>query len=233
MTTIKWTRRNASVAAISVGFVSAGLIAGGFSICDASLAQSENDKVAEGVAPKEPGERAEQNSTVAAKESAASAGKEVTVTAKDQNEKPASRLKDGLYLIIKETETKDALPSLNEKETVLINDYEFLDPSEREKPSFIVVSSESFVPFIFSNTPAKGRDDKGRTKLMLELAHDQVKHLEQFTETNNGKSVAIVVGDKVVTTHKIREPIREGKLQITRCSDFGCDVLYTQLQQKK
>lgn len=225
MTTIKWTRRNASVAAISVGFVSAGLIAGGFSICDARLAQSENDKIAEGIAAK--------GATAAVKEPAESTEKESALTAEDKNDKPASQLKDGFYLIIKEAETRDALPSLSEKETVLINDYEFLDPSEREKPSFIVVSSESFVPFIFSNAPAKDRDEKGRTKLLLELADDQVKHLEQFTETNNGKSVAIVVGGKVVTTHKIREPIREGKLQITRCSDFGCDVLFTQLQQKR
>lgn len=139
------------------------------------------------------------------------------------------KLKDGLYLILRENTTKSQVEPAASNEEIVINDFEFLDPSERETTTYLAVSSEQFIPFVFSNDPSKGTDDKGRTKLLLQLADDQIKPLEEFTEKNAGKSVAIIIGGKVVTTHKIRESIKGGKLQITRCSDFGCDVLFTQL----
>jgi preprotein translocase subunit SecD len=163
---------------------------------------------------------------------ASTLAKETNAVAVETSAKPIAKLTDGLYLILREAESKEKVQPIGKNERIVINDYEFLDPSERETPKYIAVSGDSFIPFIFSVDPAKGKDDKGRTKLLLQLADDQIKPLEDFTRTNCGKSVAIIVGGKVVTTHKIREAITGGKLQITRCSDFGCDVLYTQLQKK-
>ena len=148
---------------------------------------------------------------------------------KTETGKSKSKLKDGLYLILRQDPDRAKVEPAAPDEEIVINDFEFLQPSEREPTSFIAVSQEQFIPFIFSTDPAKGSDDKGRTKLLLQLAEDQIKPLESFTEKHCGKSVAIIIGGKVVTTHKIREAITGGKLQITRCSDFGCDVLYTQL----
>ncbi len=148
---------------------------------------------------------------------------------KTEKGKAKSKLKDGLYLILRQDTDRAKVEPAGPDEEIVINDFEFLQPSERETTSFIAVSEEQFIPFIFSTDPAKGSDDKGRTKLLLQLAEDQIKPLENFTGKNCGKSVAIIIGGKVVTTHKIREAITGGKLQITRCSDFGCDVLYTQL----
>jgi preprotein translocase subunit SecD len=138
-------------------------------------------------------------------------------------------LKDGLYLILRQDQDKAKLEPTGPGEEIVINDFEFLHPSERESAFFIVVSSKESIPFKFSTDPARDIDEKGRTKLLLQLAEDQIKPLERFTSKNCGKSVAIIIGGKVATTHKIREAIKGGKLQITRCSDFGCDVLYTEL----
>jgi len=143
------------------------------------------------------------------------------------------KLSDGVYLILREGAKPKQLKPLASKEQVLINDYEFLDPADKGEVNYIVVTPDSFIPFAFAKAPEKGKDDKGRSKLLLTLADDQVKPLEEFTEKNCGKSVAIVIGGKVVTTHKIREAIKGGQMQITRCSDFGCEVLYTQLQKQK
>ena len=41
--------------------------------------------------------------------------------------------------------------------------------------------------------------------------------------------MAVVVGQKVVTMHKIKSVIKGGKLQISRCGDNGCQVLYREL----
>jgi len=148
---------------------------------------------------------------------------------KTEKGKAKSKLKDGLYLILRQDADRVKVEPAGPDEEIVINDFEFLQPSERETTVFVAVSQNHFIPFIFSTDPAKDSDDKGRTKLLLQLAEDQIKPLESFTEKHCGKSVAIIIGGKVVTTHKIREAITGGKLQITRCSDFGCDVLYTQL----
>jgi preprotein translocase subunit SecD len=80
--------------------------------------------------------------------------------------------------------------------------------------------------------PEKGKDEKGRPKLLLTLEKTQIKPLEEFTTKNVNKSIAIVIGKDVVTTHKIRQPITGGRMQITRCTDNGCEAIYTQLQGK-
>lgn len=139
-------------------------------------------------------------------------------------------LPNGIYLILQEVDDRAKLQPVSEQTKVLLYDYHFFDPSERGEPSYVAISQESFIPIIPRQSPTKEKDANGRPKLMLELAESQVAPLEEFTRKNCNKSIAIVIGGQVVTTHKIREPIVGGKMQITRCSDHGCDVLYTQLQ---
>lgn len=147
-------------------------------------------------------------------------------------EQKSTVLPNGFYLVLRENSDSKKVEPVSGKEKMLTYDYEFFEPSERGEKSFIAVSTDSFIPIVLSETPVKEPDGKGKPKLLLQLAEDQVTPLEEFTTTNCGKSIAIVIGGKVVTTHKIREPIKGGKVQITRCSDNGCEVLYTQLQHK-
>ncbi|MCC6981199.1 MAG: hypothetical protein IT343_22950 [Candidatus Melainabacteria bacterium] len=141
----------------------------------------------------------------------------------------AKALTDGLYLIQREADAQKDLEPLRNAEHVLINDYEFLSPAERGKITYVVVNKESFIPIILKERPVKETDEKGKPKLSISLADDQVAPLERFTRENVMKNVAIVIGGKVVTTHKIRVPIVGGKMQITRCTDQGCEALYTEL----
>lgn len=141
-------------------------------------------------------------------------------------------LVDGLYLIQREAKAEKDLGPLKEAEQILINDYEFIAPEERGETSYVVVSKKSFIPIILASEPVKSSDQSGKPKLEISLAEDQVKPLERFTTENVMKNVAIVIGGKIVTMHKIRVPIVGGKMQITRCTDHGCEALYTQLQKR-
>lgn len=141
-------------------------------------------------------------------------------------------LVDGLYLIQREGKSEKELSPLKDVEHVLINDYEFIAPEERGETSYVVVSRSSVVPIILASAPIKSNDPTGKPKLEISLAEEQIKPLEKFTSENVMKNVAIVIGGKVVTMHKIRVPIVGGKMQITRCTDHGCEALYTELQKR-
>lgn len=140
-------------------------------------------------------------------------------------------LVDGLYLIQREGKSEKEILPLKSSEHILINDYEFLAPEERGDTTYIVVSQRSFVPMILASAPVKSNDNAGKPKLEISLAEDQIRPLEKFTTENLMKSVAIVIGGKVVTMHKIKVPINGGKMQITRCTDHGCEALYTKLHK--
>lgn len=144
----------------------------------------------------------------------------------------ANGLVDGLYLVLSESKSRDGFTSLKPDEQILVKDDQFLLPEERGEKSYILVSKKSFVPIILASDPIKSPDQTGKPKLEISLAEDQIQPLEKFTRENVMKSVAIVIGGKVVTMHKIRVPIVGGKMQITRCTDHGCEALYTQLQKR-
>lgn len=141
----------------------------------------------------------------------------------------AAPLSSGIYLVTRESDDQAKLQPVSKDEFLIISDDRFLDPSERGPARFLTVSVKDRIPIVITNSPEKGKDGKGRPSLLLELDKSQVKPLEEFTTKHVNKSVAIVIGGDVVTVHKIREPIKGGKLQITRCTDNGCEVLYSKL----
>lgn len=139
-------------------------------------------------------------------------------------------LPNGLYLVFNESAEESQLKPVGQQQTI-VYDYEFFPQADRDPACYLTISMEEYIPLKLANEPQKEKDTQGKPKLLLQLANDQIKPLEEFTTRNLGKAVAIVIGSKVVTKHKIKEAIKGGKMQITRCSDNGCDILYTQLQQ--
>jgi preprotein translocase subunit SecD len=144
-----------------------------------------------------------------------------------------STLRNGIYLVLRDAESSKSLEPAGANERILIDDGHLLEPTQPnlpDKPRFVALSTDHFIPISLAQKPAKKVDAQGKKQLLLELAKGQVAPLETFTRENCGRSVAIVIGNQVVTVHKVREPILGGKMQITRCTDNGCDVLYTQLE---
>lgn len=143
-----------------------------------------------------------------------------------------STLPNGIYLVLRDAENSKSLEPASANERILIDDGHLLVPNQPnlpDKPRFVALSTNHFIPISLAQKPTKKVDAQGKKQLLLELAKGQVAPLETFTRENCGRSVAIVIGNQVVTVHKVREPIVGGKMQITRCTDNGCDVLYTQL----
>ncbi len=145
----------------------------------------------------------------------------------------AVKLADGLYLVLRKDTDRSNIEPIAKGETLLINDYRFLEPADRQATEYVVVQKDAFVPLIMKDQPEKGTDTKGRPKLLISLAEDQSGKLEEFTRKNTGGSVAVVIGDQVVSCHKIREPIVGGRMQITRCTDNGCAAIYSELQKRR
>lgn len=161
--------------------------------------------------------------------------KNLAISSKQEVRKPAPKadIPDGIYLVLSESFQKSHFhPSSKNSELVLVNDYHFLSPEERDKTEYLMVSQKKFVPMILKMEPNKETDERGRPKLLISLSDEQIKPLEDFTGHHKGKRVAIVVGGEVVTVHKIREAIKGGLLQITRCTDNGCEAIYSQLAGK-
>lgn len=145
----------------------------------------------------------------------------------------APALTNGFYLVLREFPDNKKINATGKNELILVNDYRFLSPEERDTAEYLVIDRSQFVPFELKAQPSKQTDERGRPKLLLTLNQSQVKPLENFTTKYKGRHVVIVVGGEVVTKHKIREAIKGGLIQITRCSDNGCEAIYTELARKK
>ena len=143
------------------------------------------------------------------------------------------KLGNGFYLVVREGADKKSLAPLSKTEHIILNDGHFLEKAERNPPAYIVVNTRDFIPITLSDAPKKETDDKGKPKLNLQLATSQIAPLEEFSRTNLGRTIAIVVDGQVVTCHKIKAVITGGKIQITRCSDSGCTILYSVLSPIK
>ncbi len=162
-----------------------------------------------------------------------SSSKQASSDNKKQNQTKNSIIADGFYHVIRFSKNKSEVLPVHEDEKLVEYDYHLLQEDEREPVEYEVIEYKSFVPIILDGDPQKEKDNKGRPNLLIKLSESQIKPLEEFTSKHLGSRVAIVIGNQIVTMHKIREAITGGKIQISRCSDHGCEVIYTQLQKDK
>ncbi len=138
-------------------------------------------------------------------------------------------LANGIYLVTQEGPTSKAITPATENEQVELYDFRLMNPTDKEDPIYVVLQKSPFIPITLDCVPGKDKDSEGKPKLMLQLTHGQIAPLEKFTRENCGKPIAIVIGGKIVSKHKIRTVIEGGKLQITRCTDNGCEKIYSTL----
>jgi hypothetical protein len=143
--------------------------------------------------------------------------------------KDRTALADGIYAILEESESVETLLPEREGSTVIENRRKFTAEHAGEKPEFLAVRSKPDVPLQLAAPPREVKSDSGKTTLRLELTQELAVRLETFTAKMQGARVAIVIGGEVVTTHTIRTPIRDGKLQISCCSAGACEYLLDQL----
>ena len=98
---------------------------------------------------------------------------------------------------------------------------------DHEPEAKVAVGLRYYVPFQFSSPPDIAQGDDELVTLSLALEGKYVGGLEGFTTEYS--RVAVVIDGEIVTVHKVREPIRDGRVQISRCRDDACRVLYGKL----
>lgn len=141
-----------------------------------------------------------------------------------------SAIGDGLYLVVAADRVKKHLLPLQNDQIIVLNDFRLLEPLERETPILLKLQKAPFVPLLINGKPLEDKEEgSNKPSLQLTLKDSQIEPLRLFTTTNLGKTVAIVIGGEVVSTHVIRTAITGGRLQITRCTKHGCKTLYTRL----
>lgn len=140
---------------------------------------------------------------------------------------------NGIYVINRWTETRRDLEPKLDGEILLEHDPKNLEADSDEPVIYVTIHPDKAVLFeeVESIDPVDQAD--GRINLGLTLSEKSTEKLEKLTREHLGRQVAVVVGNKVITTHKIRSVIKDGKVQIMRCTDDGCKVILQELKSNK
>ena len=144
-------------------------------------------------------------------------------------------LEDGVYLVLDESRDRQGIEPADEDTQIVLYDYSLLVETERQEPKYLKLPARPDVRLVLRKDPEGVPGEEGRLLLNLELDEGGVVDLERLTRraVNEKKQVAIVVVGKVASTHKVREVITDGRVQISRCSDDACRQILAHLKEKR
>ncbi len=156
----------------------------------------------------------------------------VTAGAQPAGRPPAGSrpLANGVYSVLREGLTRAEVQAEARPHIVLVYDRKYSDSDKDKPPKYVALDTSSFVPLVLSGPP-QTRMDGDRMLLSVTLAPQYVKTLEEFTRAHLNGVVAIVIDGEIVTMHKVRAVIQDGKAQITRCTDDACKTLKLKLSK--
>ncbi len=148
----------------------------------------------------------------------------------DANSKKAIvDFEDGIYLIERTGNTTEKVLPLAENERKIEFNEEFIEKTDQDV-KYIVINKDEYAPLKLKTAPKTEAQDDNRKKLMLELTEQAKEQLKDFTTKHLNQLTTIVVNGEALTMHKIKSIIDGGFLQITRCTDNACEMLYVELQ---
>ena len=138
-------------------------------------------------------------------------------------------LPNGFYLILEEQDDASVFQKPADNETIVTYTLDHLGV-HNQPPRHFRVKTVPDVNFSSDATAEVGDKNEGKTTLNIVLGEGNASEFQKFTAANIDRAVAIIIGGKVVTAHKIRSEIVGGKIQITRCGDDACEALYLWLK---
>ena len=94
----------------------------------------------------------------------------------------------------------------------------------------VVLNTANFAPLAIEGKPQIKRDARG-SWLMIQLAPEAAKRLEDLTRSRMNRPIAVVVGDKILSAPTVRSVITDGKARVTPCEDESCAALLRQLNK--
>ena len=140
-----------------------------------------------------------------------------------------SKIHDGLYLIT-QIDTVQSRPTALGLTEVPVFFSPMFEDFNSEKYVRLVVDTTNYVPLELEKLPETEQETDFKKKLLLSLSPAASEKLKTFTTEHVMSHVALVVDGEALTMHKIRVPITSGQLQISRCNDNACELLFVKLQ---
>ncbi len=140
----------------------------------------------------------------------------------------AAPIEDGIYLILNEFMDSSDVSITSGR--IIPYSHDFLEGNREGQALFFEVDTSDFVGLNLSEEPEGIEQPDERLNLMLTLTDSSGLDLERFSEKNIDQHICIVIGGAAVTSHKVREKVIGGKLQITRCTDNACEHLLLELK---
>lgn len=141
----------------------------------------------------------------------------------------ATVLEDGMYLIKRSGNRNGQILPLAQNEKIIAFNQLFFEKTDTDV-RFLVIDPTQFAPLKLKEKPVTAEQEDKRKKLFLKMNEEGTEQLKQFTTKHLNKLTTIVVGGEALTMHKIRAVIDGGMLQITRCTDNACELLFMELQ---
>jgi preprotein translocase subunit SecD len=157
-------------------------------------------------------------------------GSYALASAQDKKQERPKKLPDGVYAVLRESlKENDVLP-LKDNEVLVVHRHRYLKKDDKEPPRFLVVRPAPDVDLALASAPKAVKDGDEVVRILLKLQPKAATALERLTSKRLGRQVTIIVGGEVVTTHKIREVIKHGEVQITSCAAGAANYLLERLQ---
>lgn len=94
----------------------------------------------------------------------------------------------------------------------------------------LVLDTANFAPLAIEGKPQINRDARG-SWLMIQLAPEAAKRLEDLTRSHMNRPIAVVVSDKILSVPTVRSAITDGKARVTPCEDESCATLLRELSK--
>jgi pectinesterase len=147
----------------------------------------------------------------------------------DKTPVPAVRAPDGVYAVLRDSVKEKEILPLKDGEAVVVHNQRYLKSDDKQPPRFLVVRVAPDVQPELAEPPKTEKVGDEIVRILLKLQPRAASALERLTGERLGKEIAIVIGGEVVTTHKIREVIKGGEVQITNCAPGSAKYLLSQL----
>ncbi|HUT79217.1 MAG TPA: hypothetical protein VM285_16075, partial [Polyangia bacterium] len=126
---------------------------------------------------------------------------------------PDAHVGDGIYLV------PDNRPAGTKRV-----DVPFADREELDKLSLPLVPD---VPIDLADAPVFSALEDGRQVVLLHFTDGSAREIEQLTEKykDSDRRIAVVIGGEVISRHKFRSTISDGRIQISCCNPSACERL--------
>jgi hypothetical protein len=141
-------------------------------------------------------------------------------------------LDDGIYLVLRSGESRDGIEPVARDERVVEHAGRYAPGGPDGAVQLLVVGTAPDVPLMLDSPPVVELDGSGNPQIHLDFGEEAAGSLEKLTSGSapSGSRVAVIVGGEVVTVHKVRTAITDGRLQVACCDPAACERLLDVLE---